>query len=374
MKKFLLLIIFTTVLILTSCNLPNQVTETPTVQTTPEISYPAPVNTLQVDNGYPVITAEPNQDSSYPVPVSTEPPSNEDFSPIEMVSEFTLENPGRIKWCADQSCLSIIGYDYFKIVSYPEFNDLFSYNLIEGETFLDVAPDGKTYAITNNNEDIIIRNWETSTEQVIPTGIFFMNGEFSPDGKKILVTKQDEWGAPVFDVENAQLITTLTGFETAAPIYDVRFGQNNDYAIWIARGTIQVSEIVTNQIYPAIHHQDFITGFDLESSGTYLVTAAAESINNDYLPTIFIYDFKTGEVIHKFNTEKSIYALNFSPDGSNLAYSTGDSISILDINTQDIYTHFVSDNEAISQLSYSPDGKVLISIGEGINVKIFQLN
>lgn len=373
-KTFLFWILITSILILSSCNLPNQVDETPMTEEPTESSYPAPVETLQLDAGYPVLTAEPTLDVSYPSPQETEPPFNGNLTPLELYSEITLDNPARIMWCTDQSCLSIIGYDYFKIVSFPGFTDLYSYNLIEGETFLDVSPDGKSYAITNNNEDIIIRNWETSSEEIIPTGVSFMNGEFSPDGKKILVTKMDEWGAPVFDVESTQLITTLTGFETAAPIYDVRFGQNNDYAIWIARGTIQVSEIATNQIYPAIHHQDFITGFDLESSGTYLVTAAAESINNDYLPTIFIYDFKTGEVINKFNTEKSIYALTISPDGSKLAYSTGDSISILNINTKDIFTHFVSENEAISQLSYSPDGNLLVSIGEGINLKIFHLN
>ena len=374
MKKILFFIILTTTLILTSCNLPNQVEETPIIQEIPELSYPVPDTSLQVDNGYPSITKEPTLEMSYPAPESTVQASSQELSPLELVSEFTLENPGRIKWCADQSCLSIIGYDYFKLVSFPDFNELFSYNLIEGETFLDVSPDGKSFAITNDNKDIIIRNLETKSEEIIPTGISFMNGEYSPDGKRILVTKMDEWAAPVFDVENNQLITTLTGFETAAPIYDVRFGQSNDYAIWIARGTIQVSDIATNQLFPAIHHQDFITGFDMESSGTYLVTAAAESINNDYLPTIFIYDFKTGEVIHKFNTEKSIYALTFSPDGSKLAYSTGASISILNIESQDVFTHFVSENEAISQLIYSPDGTTLISIGEGINIKIFKLN
>jgi WD40 repeat protein len=292
---------------------------------------------------------------------------------MELISELTLDQPARLEWCADQTCISVIGYDYLKVLSYPDFNELFSYEIGENEFLLDISPDGSTYATTNNNEDLLLRNWELKTENVIPTGTFFMSAEFSPDGSKIMVTSMDEWGALIFDMDTGAQIVKLTGFETAAPVYDVRFGQSNDYAIWISRATIQVSEISSNQLFPAIYHQDFIMGFDLNAEGTVLATSAAEAVNDEFMPTVFLYDFKSGELIQKFTTTKSVYGLQFSPDNLKLAFSLGNSISLYDLETQQVANQFVSETEAIAQVLFSPDGTILASIGEGLNLKFFKL-
>jgi WD40 repeat protein len=279
-----------------------------------------------------------------------------------------------VEWCTDQTCISVIGYDYLKVLSYPDFNELFSYEIGENEFLLDISPDGSMYATTNNNEDLLIRNWKLGTEKVIPTGTFFMGAEFSPDGLKIMLTSMDEWGAPIFDIVSASQVTKLTGFETAAPVYDVRFGQSDDYAIWISRATIQVSEISSNQLFPAIYHQDFIMGFDLNAEGTLLATSPAEAVNDEFMPTVFLYNFKSGELMDKFTTAKAVYGMKFSPDNSKLALSLGNSISLYDLETQQVANQFVSETEAISQVLFSPDGTILVSIGEGLNLKFFKLN
>jgi WD40 repeat protein len=230
------------------------------------------------------------------------------------------------------------------------------------------------YATTNNNEDLLLRNWKLGTEKVIPTGTFFMGAEFSPDGSKIMVTSMDKWGALIFDIESGEQMVKLTGFETAAPVYDVRFGQSNAYTIWIARATIQVSEISSNQLFPAIYHQDFIMGFDFNAEGTLLATSAAEAVNDEFMPTVFLYNFKSGELMDKFTTAKAVYGMKFSPDNSKLALSLGNSISLYDLETQQVANQFVSETEAISQVLFSPDGTILVSIGEGLNLKFFKLN
>jgi len=361
-------------LVLTSCNKTIQETETVILTDTPDLSYPAPVITDSQMSGYPAVIKEPTLEVAYPAPILTDTPLMEETEFMELITEFTLDQPARVEWCTDQTCISVIGYDYLKVLSFPDFNELFSYVIAENEFLLDISPDGKTYATTNNNEDLLLRNWELGTEKVIPTSTFFMGADFSPDGSKIMVTSMDEWGAPIFDIVTGVQIGKLTGFETAAPVYDVRFGQSNDYAIWIARGTIQVSEISTNQLFPAIYHQDFIIGFDMNPAGTLLATSASEAVNDEFMPTVFINDFKSGELLHKFTTAKAVYGMKFSPDDSKLALSLGNSISLYDLATQQVANQFVSETEAISQLLFSPDGTILVSNGEGLHLKFFQLN
>jgi WD40 repeat protein len=369
-----LLVFVLGLLVLSSCNKTIQETETVIPTDTPDLSYPAPLQTDSQMSGYPPVVKDSTSEDAYPAPILTVTPTMEGSEFMELITEFTLDAPARLQWCSDQTCISVIGYDYLKVLSYPDFNELFSYENGENEFLLDISSDGGTYATTNNNEDLLLRNWELKTENVIPTGTFFMSAEFSPDGSKIMVTSMDEWGALIFDMDTGAQIVKLTGFETAAPVYDVRFGQSNDYAIWISRATIQVSEIATNQLLPAIYHQDFIMGFDLNAEGTLLATSAAEAVNDEFMPTVFLYDFKSGELIQKFTTTKAVYGIQFSPDNLKLAFSLGNSISLYDLETQQVDNQFVTETEAISQVLFSPDGSILVSVGEGLNLKFFQLN
>jgi WD40 repeat protein len=374
LKKNLLLVLIITLMMLTSCNETKQEPE-PVIETnTPEISYPAPVITEPQTSGYPVEDPKPTLENVYPSPIQTDTPPVEENEFMELISDFSLDQPARVAWCSDQTCIAIIGYDYLKVLSYPEFEELFTYAMVENETLLDVSPNGRTYAITTNNEDLTLKNWELLTEKVIPTEIFFMSAEFSPDGTKIMVTNTEIWEALIFDVESGEQVAKLTGFETASPVYNVHFGQSNDYAIWIARGTVQTSDIATNQLFPAIFHEDFILGLDLNAAGTHLVTSAAEMVNDEYLPTIFIYNFKSGELIQKFNTEKPVYDIQFSPDNTRLVISLGNTISLYTIASQQIINQFISETEAISQVLFSPDGTLLMSSDDGLKLKIFKLN
>ena len=377
MRKFMKLIkrpifiLFIMIFFLTSCQ--NSPQNDPGIDQneTPDSVYPSPITTDNADMGYPVEKQEPTHQNDYPAPIITETTAPSNYMELYLITEFTLDQPARVKWCSDQNCISVIGYDYFKVFSYPNYLELFSFTIGENEFLLDISPDGRTYALTNNNEDIILRNWETSSEKVIPTNTFFMGGEFSPDGSKIMITSMEEWSAPIFDVKSGSQLSRLTGFETAAPIYNVRFGQSNDYVAWIARATVQISEISTNQLFPAIFHQDFIMGFDINAEGSLLSTSAAEFSNDEFLPAVYIYDIFTGEIRHKFYTEKAVYGLSFAPDSSKLAISLGSSISFYDLETEQFTNYYISENDAISQILISPNEKILMCADEGLNLKFF---
>ena len=372
-RKILFLILVVILLAFSSCNKAKQEFENNNVSELPIESYPSPVISETQSEGYPSPKPEPPMNNGYPAPVVTDSPSLEELEPLDLISEFSVDEPARMKWCANQECFSLIGYETFKVLSYPDFEELFSYKIQENEYLLDISPDGKTYAITDNNADITLRNWEFDSEQVIHTNTFFMSAEFSPDGKNIMLTNMDEWGAPIFDIESGDQITTLTGFETAAPVYDVRYGQNSEYAVWISRATIQVSEISTNQLFPAIYHQDFIISFDLNESGDWLATSAAETTNDQFMPAVFVHDFVTGEIIHKFNTDQSVYSLQFSPDSSKLALATGSVITLVDMKSFQATNRFIGNDETISQLLFSPDGTILVSIGEGLKINFWDI-
>ncbi len=69
-KKRILLVFIIVLLILTSCNKTNQDPDTVVETVTPEISYPAPINTDSQTGGYPIEKTEPTLENVYPSPHS----------------------------------------------------------------------------------------------------------------------------------------------------------------------------------------------------------------------------------------------------------------------------------------------------------------
>lgn len=375
MKKIKVLsLLIVGILVLTACKKANQTPEPVIPTNSPDISDPLPRVTHTSEVIHPTKGPTPTSEAISTEPAISETTTSQIANPLELVNELSVDQPGKLKWCSDQTCVILSGYDSFSIYSYPQMELLHSQTFGEGEFLLDVSPDGEIYAMTNNNEDIILKDWASEEKLVIPTDTFFMGGEFSQAGDLFLISSQEQWAGLIFDVETGNLLTTLTGFETAAPVYNIRFGQADEYAIWIARATIQVSEIETNQLLPAIFHQDFVLDFDMSSDGTLLATSASEAVGDEFLPTVFLYDFKTGELVDKFNTDKAIYSLQFSPDNSHIAYSLGFSVAQYDLQSKQFSDLITDSTVAISQILYSPDGSLFVTSEEGSNFKFYDLN
>lgn len=374
MKKIkILTILIVGVLVLTACEKANQTPEPLTPTKSPGASATITTITETSEVNHPTKGPTPTSKAISTEPAISETTTSQISSPLELVNELSVDQPGKLKWCSDQTCVILSAYDSFSIYSYPQLELLHSQSFDEGEFLLDVSPDGETYAMTHNNEDIILKRWASENELVISTGTFFMGGEFSQDGNLFMISSQEQWAGLIFDVETGTLLSTITGFETAAPVYNIRFGQTNEFAIWFARATIQVSEIASNQLFPAIFHQDFVLDFDMNSDGTILATSASEAVGDEFLPTVFLYDFKTGDLVDKFNTNKAIYSLKFSPDNSQIAYSLGFSVAQYDLNTKQFSDLITNSAVAISQILYSPDGSLFVTSEEGSNFKFYNL-
>ena len=200
-----------------------------------------------------------------------------------------------------------------------------------------------------------------------------MSGDFSPDGSEIMLVHMDTWAASIYDVSSGELITKISGFETAAPVYNVQFSEDGKLAVWIARGTIQLSDISSNAMRPAIYHQDFISSFATSPNGKLLVTAAASTKNDAFVPFIFYYDAETSDVISDMEMQKSVYSMAFSPDSALLAVDSSGSVLIIDNTTFEEIYKFEAHPESINQIAFSPKGDILATTGSDQEVKFWSI-
>lgn len=378
------LILFTLILFLSACvnTGKNQIqgTSTPsgtnnptdTATNSPEPDYPPPSETEILPTiAYPV---PENSEPTVNIPtISTDVIDANNINKITLLKDLKTEAPVRLSWSLDQSSIALIGYDFFTVYSFPELEILFEYTYQSDEFLVDISPDGQTYATSFKDGTLIINNWRTKETRTINTGLQFMSGEFSPDGSQIMIVHMDEWAASIYDVVSGELLTKISGFETAAPVYNVQFSEDGKQAIWIARATIQLSDISNNTMRPAIFHQDFISSFATSPNGKLLVTAAGNTKNDAFVPFIFFYDTNTSDVLNSMEMQKSVYSMSFSPDSSLLAVDRSGSVLIIDLTTfEEVYT-FEAHPESINQIAFSPDGNILATTGSDQKVKFWSI-
>ena len=290
---------------------------------------------------------------------------------LTLMNSITLPSQVSIKWSLDQHSIILSSFQGFWVYSYPELNLLFEFNSQPDEMLVDVSPDGVTYVLTLNQSSLLVKNWQTNQSHTIQTNINFMAGDISPDGTKIILTKQDVWAGVIYDLASGEYITTLTGFETAAPVYSVIFGKDGKQAIWHARATIRLSNIANNTIKEPIFHEDFLTSYTLSPNGETLATSTTGTKNNAIVPLVFFYNAESGEEIDSLELLSPAYSLDFSPN-SQLLVSTNDKLVTFfeSTNISQVY-QFEGDPERVSDAKFSPQGNVLAVSGDNLSVSFY---
>ncbi len=341
--------------LLAACARAPQPTETPTPAPTVE---PSPtVTAVQLTP-----TSEP---TAIPTP-STDLITVNNAWGLNILRSLELPvDPSTIVWSQDGSALAVTAYKDVVLVNVADMKIIKQVTLPENETLVDFSSDGHSLATTTNDFKTITITDILSGQviQTIDPGVQFVTASFSPDGSQLVVGSVDNWTGLIFNVSSGKQVATITGFQTAAPVYTVRFGADEKSLVWVARGTIQVEQIASQALGAYIGHEDFITAWSLTHSGSLLITAAGGTLNGAFSPLLNYWNPTTGAEIAKLVLPDSAYNLAFSPDDTLLAGTAGDNVIIWDVVSQvQIFidpAHLGGARDA----RFSPSGGLLATIG-----------
>ncbi len=297
----------------------------------------------------------------------------ENASNLAIGKSFQASEPVRLKWSLDQKSFVLIAYQTFWVYSYPQMQLLYTSDFQPEEMLIDFSPNGEQYAVTFNQSSLLIKNWRENSIHTIQTDFSFMYGEFSPDGSQIILDRQDTRAGEIYDVTSGEKKSSVTGFETAAPVYSVGFGADGKHTIWKARATIQVSEIATNTLGTAIFHEDFLTSYALSPDGKKLATSTSQMEEDTPVPQVFFYQPMTGETLGTFELSIPAYSMDFSPDSSLLSVIDGTDMVILDCGQMIEVARFAQDVDSVNQILFSPDGTLITTIGTDQLVRFWQV-
>jgi len=356
------------VLMVASCTLPSvtpvvEATQEPTssFSTTSEAPQPSPVTSQKA-----VVITEGN------------------LSKLDVTAKVAVASPQLLEWSTDSQTLSVVnqtsdasGNQLFGVTTLlsPSLTPKYVYS-VQGSRISDIAADGRTVAvITQDMQSYALVDLGANNTTILSStpGFLVGNVTFSPDLRYIAVTQQEQWEVVLYNLVNGTEVRRLSGFETAAPVFDAGFSTSPQWILWHARAKAQLQEVETGKLSPEFNHEDFLSAFTTSPDGTLLATAAGKTVNGTFSPTVTLWDAVDGVEMHTLVLTDSANALSFSPDGKLLAVAAGKDLQLWRVSDGSLMGTFSEHLDFISLVKFSPDGKAIATAGFDNQLYLWQV-
>jgi WD40 repeat protein len=300
--------------------------------------------------------------------------SAENINQLTSTQELRFTEAMTAKWTLDGNAFWLEGISTAALYDSKTLQETASYDVGEYGALYDTSPDGRLIAYALDEPSAILFDVLDQQEvERIPLDAFTQQAAFSADGTILGTASSETWEITLWDVSTAQATQTLTGFETAAPVYSFQFGADGKTILWIARATIQPMDIDSAQLAPEINHEDFISSAALSPDGNLLATAAAGTVDGEFKPIVTIWDAHTGEALVVFSNTDYFSSLAFSPDGNLLAAGTTGKVLFWDTATYQSVGEISTNAGSVNSLQFSPDGTRLLTCTTEGSVQMWQI-
>lgn len=284
--------------------------------------------------------------------------------PVQAVAdENTIFNS--VTWTEDSENVVLVGQNEIRKFPVPELDPQIRMLIGDDEnTYCDFNEALDLAAAVTNHETINFYNMATGKRQAeIFHETQIMDIDFSSTGK-CMISDGTNISAMIYDSNTGDLLNTLTGFTTAAPVFNAVFSRDEKSILWHARGSFMVQKISDQSLGAEIHLWDFSDAYLLNSDASLLAAATADDKSEGQV--IVFFDTATGEEKGRTTFSKTpITAMTYEPSEDVLFAADSDTIYQIQMSDYSILSeeHIASatetSDEHIRDISASPDGKYL---------------
>ena len=301
----------------------------------------------------------------------------QDTDTLTLLAENIAMPVTELGWNDDGTAVTVVSRDEVRQIALnePDQPDVMTTD-VKDAAFISGSNPETAAVLPKDGESVLLFKAGQDSPLEISLGFMPLSMSLAENGESLVVNDSGKIRALIYETKTGTLDKEMSGFSTAAPVYDTTLSQDGKYLVWHSRGTLQVQNTADQSLGGHVSLWDFISSYALSPDNSQL---AAGIINEDYDSGVVIfYDPETGEETDRIALGKNApYSLTYSADGSVLAAADADSVYLIDPETAGLlvsYTLGNSENDdiRISRMALSPDGRsaaVLMSDGELILIQ-----
>ena len=331
----------------------------------------APATNTPIPTAAPPV-ATPTLPPAQPAPAAAAP---EAAALWTRLSDTTVPAPYQMDWSTDGQTVGIRSGDNLKLLSVPDLGTAAQITVQQPFSLLAYSTAVNRMAVSSDFQTIELREITTGAPRLtINPGFPLLNVSFSADGSRLVVSGTLDIGASIYNTASGSLEKTLTGFETAAPVYSVSFSPDGRQLVWVARATLQLQDIATGKMGLLVSNEDFISAFAFSPDGTLLALGtAATGADGVFQPVIRRFVTASGiELTSIPITEAPPAALAINNRG--VLAAGGSALQIWwNVEPAQLSASLPpTPGERISGLAFSPDGTQLLSADTAGQILLWQ--
>jgi len=221
--------------------------------------------------------------------------------------------------------------------------------------------------------DSTIRFWDLDTGKEIRTidagPVEAWTVDFSPDGKR-LVSGTSSGCVNVWDVASGAKMGTLTKSRGAFAMSVAHSPDGRFVASGHADGAVCVANAKQELVHKLAGHKMPVRSLSFTSDSKLLITASDDKC-------VHIYDIAGGgELLHRFTGHMAwVLAVAAHPTNPRI-FATGSTdtrVKLWDINTKECVHTFQAHKDQVWDVSWSPDGTQLASVGDDALLQLYNV-
>jgi hypothetical protein len=293
---------------------------------------------------------------------------------VPLIASFTLPHwPQNLIWpneavdltdiSKDRPAFLAFGEDALDPISLSQLSIGPSYEIpLAGSRVVSIAPDGSSMVVQNDT-----RAWISTIQGrelwTLPKTEQLYGATYSSDSRYLAIMNAQNIAVTIYDVSAGKDITTLTGFETAAPVYSAVVAPGGDRVAWYARATLQFQDIASGTLTNQLHFEEFIQAIEFSPDHQHIIVCAGSQL--------MVINSATAEITSQLTLSEPLRSLSISPDGQILAAAMADKLQLWEAKTL-VPISAIHAPANMNMIRFSPEGNYLVSTSEEKNIIIWK--
>ena len=310
--------------------------------------------------------------SASPTPVAAPVITSTTAAQLHATGSFSATQVQRLGWSASGT-LWVVSTTRIDAVA-PTTGALTKvYEVQSPDRILALSPAGIA-AVTSGAQGTPVRLVDIATSKTTQTlatdGITNAASFF---GTKAALVSGDTIGATIWDITSGAKTGTLSGFQTAAPVYNVTISPDGARDAWVSRATVQFGDVNANTLGARIQLDDFAGAYAFAPDGNSFATATGvQGTGNAIAGRVQLWDPGTGKEIRRFDQSALFGAVAFAPK-EHLIATGGDGFTVWSTDDgKSVGSASVGDAGKVRQIAVSPDGTSIATVADDGSGKIWR--